>query len=225
MYYRQIGKLSAGLFCLVILNLFITGQLTLYIHPRYVLFTVSMITAAFIFLIISLRKYDNKKLRYKLTDLIVVIMALVALILPASTLSYQTATNRLQTTKLSESTPDISSYDSFSQDFTHFDIVDWATLLSSQPPDNLVVGKNAKFYGFIFSDGDANKYIARFKLSCCAVDATPLTVRLINNDLTNTLDIGAWYEVEGKFIKENNQFLINLNTVKRIDEPEEPYVY
>ena len=222
MFYKQIASISL---CLVIVHLYLINKLSLYVHPRYEIFSISLALIGAILLIISFKRESNKKEKLSISGFLVIIVALISLTFPPVSLSERTAQSRLQTSFINSANSSPSSFDSFSQDFTHFDIVDWSSLISSKPPEEQIVGKSAKLIGFIFVDGNENKYIARFKLSCCAVDATPIKIMLSKNDLSKSFIVGEWKQIEGKLILEDGQYKINVESAVTIPEPEQPYVY
>lgn len=229
MRYKNSLIIATISFCISVIWLFAQNKLTLYIHPRYELFTMAFVSIALITLIISYLQ-NSEHQHMNRTDSFVLLIALLCLLMPAKTLTVRTAENRSQSSQVSNKVSGLSSYDSFNQDFSYFDVADLSAFLSNNPTKEQIIDKQVELEGFIFEDSDGQKFIARFKLSCCAVDARPLTIPLLKNDVVSSVIIGSWYRISGKFVlNEGNQsqypYAVETTTVEGIVEPLEPYVY
>ena len=223
MRYKSYTYISLLILSALLLWLYIEQSITRYIHPRYVLFTVSMSLIALIVLLLTFKQASSANTNRRS----LILFALIIALLPAFTLSERTASSRLQQNYTQIKSEQLS-FDAFSQDYSHFDIADWLSLLSSTSDVNDIVGKKANLQGFVFTDQSNQRYIARFKLSCCAVDATPLTIPLLNSETTSQLVDGAWYEVEGAFVETkdtSHTFQLDLTKSTQIEEPADPYVF
>lgn len=199
-----------------------TNKLALYVHPRYITFTIIL---TLISVVILLAANPTEKIilsRYSL--FLCILVAAVALALPARSLSERTAQLRSQSIVAINSTRAISSYDHFSQDYSNFTLQDWASLLSKSPGNSQLTGKKATIEGFIY-ENDNVRYVARFRLSCCAVDATPISLPLKNTEQISQLSVGSWQHIEGVFVLENDKLVIEPTEISEISEPEQPYVY
>lgn len=204
-------------------------QLNLYIHPRYIAFTITMAVLALILLATAKNDmHKNKRPESAPSYVPVAIIAtfLFVLALPAQPLSSQIAQARQQSqTTVKSNAP--TSFDAYTSDYSHFDIEDWVSFLATRPSDETITGKKAAVTGFIYSDGADNLSVARFRLSCCAVDATPLNIpiRTTSNDIILTRD--AWYELSGSFSFESDKqsYVLNIETAKQIEVPKDQYVY
>lgn len=220
----NILRLSTIAISLVILWLFTQNDLRLYIHPRYELFTVVLVGFGALVLVVSLWK--NTKIQVSWTVWLVATVALLALFIPPTTLSDTLAGSRLQRTSNAPTTAQ-STFDTFSADLTRFDVRDWSAFLSSGPPANGVVGKKADVIGFIFNEND-QRFIARYQLTCCAVDATPLAIPLADNDKLDTISDGEWLQLQGEMVSTDSQtyqYQLLPQSFTVIDEPEQAYVY
>ncbi len=206
--------------CFVILFLANTEQLTNYVHPRYVVFTVITVSVAIILLLVSFFQGKTKEPAISPAVWFCIILAIPSLLFPPKTLSGRIASDRLQDHRYNNESI-VTSFDSFSQDFSHFDIADWSNILSSNPNSEELADKKAVVEGFILKDNN-EIYIARFRLSCCAVDATPLTVPLAES--AKALENNKWYRIEGVFVSQNG-LRLNPVLISEIEEPNEPYIY
>ena len=117
---------------------------------------------------------------------------------------------------------EFSSYDLQSRDLSRYDISDWSNLLSTNPDPATVVGSQVNVTGFYLIN-DSGPGIARFRISCCAIDATPIVLNIDNYDLR----IDSWYEISGKmsFDESSSVYVIEVDESLEIPEPENPYVY
>ncbi|MFC7061894.1 TIGR03943 family putative permease subunit [Halobacillus seohaensis] len=98
---------------------------------------------------------------------------------------------------------------------------------------NDYVGKEIKVKGFVFREGSFPEdriVVGRFGISCCVADGGiyGLLIQANGQDFTNYKD-DTWVEVTGevKKIQHNNWELpmIEPTKIKKIDVPDEPYVY
>lgn len=227
MSYRHIQKIVMLCVAITIGLLSATDKLTLYVHPRYVLFTTVMVVLSLILSFFSNDLTSNTEKQpknYKKT-IFATLLIVFMLLLPAQTLSQRVASNRQQSVTQNMKT-NIFSYDAFTRDFRHFDLQDWSTYLASHPSPEIIEGKEAIIQGFIYRT-DTYTGLARFRLSCCAVDATPLTIELVANDSISQLTDGMWYEISGSFIFDSQRgvYQLQANKITAIDAPKEPYVY
>lgn len=219
--HPRLVAITAVTIALSIIIMATQNQLTLYIHPRYELFTVVMAAIGLLLFLMPQRSPLHSS--EKKTTFILCLLVLCFMFLPPASLTPQTAQNRLQSSVVAQAQR-TSSYDSYTRDYTHFDIQDWSTFFANAPAANQVVGKRALIEGFVLRDGQS-LFIARFRLSCCAVDATPLTIQLAPNEKTSNLLSGSWYRFSGDFIEQNADYLLSADEVTQIPEPKEPYVF
>jgi uncharacterized repeat protein (TIGR03943 family) len=222
----KILQLAVLTLCVVIIFTYIDGTLQLYIHPRYLNFTLGFVLIGAILLFVDVIR--SKQYTVNKSGWIVVFAALISLFLPPQSLSSQIAVSRENQSQYQNNSPDQTSYDSFSTDLKRFTIADWSRLLSSSPSDSQIVGKQASVDGFIFENDKSQRFIARFQLTCCAVDATPLTVPLLDSEIINELPINSWAKITGKMVKVDNNdypFQLSVEEIEQIPEPKDPYVY
>ncbi|MGO4186450.1 TIGR03943 family putative permease subunit [Pseudarthrobacter sp. TAF60_1] len=225
----------------------LTGKLELYIHPRYVPFTVSMalIAAAVSIAGFVMRQEDSEdphghpdaeppktgRLRAAGSLLIVTAAVLGLLILPPSPLTAEAANqrdlnhsgtlSRHQTTDLLQNDPG---------DFT---VRDWASLLRYSPGEDYFADKTPTITGFITADPkDATNvfYVTRFVVSCCTVDAQPVGVPVRQAGWQKQYKQGNWITATGGFGRNPNQDSTNaiLMTDPQITpttEPQRPYLH
>jgi len=217
--------------CLLIVAL--TGKLTLYIHPRYITFTTLSVAVGFMLLLVGLycssTKQLNKRYGSLLSTMPLIIVTLCAVVLAPSSLSQSLASSRSsisQQNNLYQTAH--STIDSFSNDLTRFSIADWNNLLASAPSADTIENKKAMIEGFLYNNDDNQLYVARFRLTCCAVDATPLAIPLIQTDTFADLELGSWVAIEGVFKStsdEQHPWQLEVSSISQIEEPDDPYIF
>lgn len=237
-----------------ILWLGVTGKLEFYIHPRYVVFTIVMALvggAASIaaFLVIPGRATHEHahngpddhehepapRSGWRATSAIAGSVLLVAatvvalLVLPPATLTSATAENRDIAGSSALSSADTTEL--VGGDSSTFTVKDWATLLHQGLGDDFFVGKRAAFSGFLVATDDPDVvYVARFLVTCCAVDAQPLAVPVLLPGWQERFAVDDWVEVTGGFSPHPDAaaiepIVIVPKTFDAIEQPAQPYVY
>jgi uncharacterized repeat protein (TIGR03943 family) len=73
-------------------------------------------------------------------------------------------------------------------------------------------------------------YVARFIITCCAVDAQPVGVPVYLPDWQDQFTIDEWVNVTGTFVSnpstESRQAIVlSPSTISLTDQPAQPYVY
>jgi uncharacterized repeat protein (TIGR03943 family) len=245
-----------------------TGKLSLYIHPRYTIFTVILACVAGLaavaaivagapdrvggrpptppdgFPSLALLKPDHchpghvdPKPRTSLWGrvhrwlvLAVLVGAIVGLlVLPPSTLSSTTRQNRSLVTSghALDATNTTVLVGGNSATFT---VKDWAALLR-EGGAGAVLGRKAELTGYVLGQGDDNVFfVVRLLVSCCAVDAQPVGVPVYLPNWRGQFTAGGWIAVKGTFVDESERearfpTAIKIETIKKIDEPSQPYVF
>jgi uncharacterized repeat protein (TIGR03943 family) len=231
-----------------------TGRLELYIHPRYVVFTVVMAViggAASIAAFLVLPERPGRALEHdhdhdELPEspprtgwraavavagsaLLVAATVVALLVLPPATLTSATAENRDIAGSTALASADTSQL--VGGDSTTFTVKDWATLLHQGLGDDFFAGKPAAFSGFLVASDDPDiVYVARFLVTCCAVDAQPLAVPVLLPGWQNEFAADDWVEVAGGFAPNpdagaTEPIVLVPDTVDQIEQPAQPYVH
>jgi uncharacterized repeat protein (TIGR03943 family) len=250
---RWLGVTLSLIGVVAILWLGATGRLELYIHPRYVVFTIVMAIiggAASIAAFLALpgrsehdaHDHDHDELAESpprtgwraavaITGSVVLVAATVGalLVLPPATLTSATAENRDIAGSTALSSADTTQL--VGGDSTTFTVKDWATLLHQGLGDDFFAGKSAAFSGFLVATDDPDiVYVARFLVTCCAVDAQPLAVPVLLPGWQDEYAADDWVEVTGGFAPNPNAgatepMVLVPDTVAEIEQPAQPYVY
>lgn len=238
-----------------------TDRLGLYIHPRYFWFTVIMagiaavlVVAAFAFAPVQETEDDHGsdpdretehaaghrhradapragRIRAALAALIVVGAAVALLVLPPTTLTSSTATQR--SINSTGSTLGGEAPTLVGGDTSQFSVKDWALLLRQNPDAEYFAEQDVAVTGFVTPSPDDPEnvfYVARFVVTCCAVDAQPVGVPVYFPDWEASFAADQWVEASGAFAPNEEStsaepLLLTPDDVTVTEQPEQPYVF
>ncbi|MDO4773712.1 MAG: TIGR03943 family protein [Candidatus Saccharibacteria bacterium] len=223
-----------------IISLWLGGNLSAYIHPRYHLFTVIMIAlcgmAALIDIIHTLYRH-HRALRTErptqpdIVSSIVIIVLLLGIILPPQSLSLHAATTRARDTNDSlpfAPTQTAACHPPETGQQGNTLLYRWLSAVHACATPDDFVGEAITMVGFITEQPDDLRsfYLTRFLVSCCAVDSTPLRVRVIAPTWRTDHTPGQWLRVEGKVAKDRTGALVITDaTLTPINQPASPYEF
>lgn len=220
-----------------------TGKLTLYIHPRYTIFTVVMAAIALVLTVAAVvaprHEHGERPRRAGMVAVIALAVALATsaamLVVPPATLTTATADQReLNSTTIGANA---QTLDSAAQQsgaaFARFTVADWSSLLRQTTDPAFFDGKAVDVVGFITrSDDDPENlyYVSRFIVTCCAVDAQPVGVPVYQPGWAGSLAEGDWVRVTGQFGTSPSSaggpsIVLAPDTTESVEEPSEPYLY
>ncbi|MCM6761820.1 TIGR03943 family protein [Rathayibacter sp. ZW T2_19] len=235
-----------------------TGRLGLYIHPRYFEFTVILAVIAAVLLVLAFAivpgadesdgaSVEESDAHGHLHDhapghpwrarsavlgsvAIIVTAGVALLVVPPAALTAGTATQREVNTSAVDTTAVVAAP---TGDYASFSVRDWAALLRSGASEQFLAGTTATVSGFVTPDADDPEnvfYVARFVVTCCAVDAQPVGVPIYEPGWADTYTEGQWLEVSGGFaanasVTSAEAVVLEPSSVAEIDEPAMPYVY
>jgi len=226
---------------LLLLNYWLTGKLSLLIHPRY--FGLSVATGLG-FLIISalgtwrlLQAYPTSNRRHFtlfppgwMSSLLLVTACLGLLVTPRPFAS-DAALQRGVTESLTLTRTQPQAFRTDSQPEAR-SLIDWVRTLAVYPEPDAYTGQKVNVQGFVVHSPELpDQYltISRFAITCCAADAYPvgLPVKLTQSRRAYSPD--TWLEIAGQMITENlagkRQLVIQARSLKPIPEPKNPYAY
>lgn len=234
MFYRRLldrwlGVMLSLIGVVATLWLGFTGQLALYIHPRYFLFTIIMAVIAAVLALAAFalvphalvpqalhgHGHDHaggsghddagKRRRRRLgaagSTLIVAAAVAGLLILPPATLSTATVNQRDLNGAASTLSRD-EAIELVGADYTTFTMKDWVSLLRQGAGQEFLAGKTATVTGFVTpdkSDPENVFFTARFVLTCCAVDARPIGLPVYSPGWQDRFETDSWVTVSGGF--------------------------
>jgi uncharacterized repeat protein (TIGR03943 family) len=224
-----------------------TGRLTLYVHPRYTLLTVIMAVLTLLVLVLmaavgvsSAASEDGDhdhvsrasavgRLLTWSNGIVLICAVLALLIIPPATLSVTARQNRELVTS-GRALNSAKALPLVGADPATFSVKDWAALLTQGGPE-AVLGKQVDLSGYVLDRGENDVFfIARFAVSCCAVDAQPIGVPAYRPGWREEIEPGAWITIQGAFVKNpspdsQEAVAIEVGSLARIDEPDQPYVF
>jgi len=223
-----------------------TQQLVLYIHPRYVVFTVVMAALALVMGILSVAVRPSGEesaptLRPWARGATVIglllsgAVAVSLIIVPPATLSAATASQRdiVGSTVGSDRQNIDDVEDADDQLIQSFTVVDWASLLRQTSDPNFFADKTANVVGFItpMEDDPENMFfVSRFTVTCCAVDAQPTGIAVYAPNWEDTFAVDDWVEISGQFEmnpspKSDIPLVLVPTNLIAVEQPNEPYLY
>jgi uncharacterized repeat protein (TIGR03943 family) len=169
--------------------------------------------------------------RGALAALIVAGAAVALLVLPPTTLTSSTATQRSinsSGTTLGGDAPTLVGGDT-----SQFSVKDWALLLKQNPDAEYFAEQDVAVTGFVTPSPDDPEnvfYVARFVVTCCAVDAQPVGVPVYFPDWEASFAADQWVEASGAFVPNEGStsaepLLLTPDDVTLTEQPEQPYVF
>ena len=222
----------------------LSGQLGLYIHPRYFVFTIAMAAIGLVFVsfgFVRRRAFQVERtgpVETTLTAVGVVLLLIMGggmVILPPTTLSSVTATQR------EVNSGGIGTDDDAEQaaaligtgDFTQLSMREWISLLAQSSDPLFYADKTAQVTGFVTpdtNDPDNIFYVARFVVTCCAVDAQPIGIPVYRPGWQAEYEADQWVRVTGRFqasvsVAASDPLAITPVEIRLVDQPKDPYVY
>jgi len=228
--------------CLIVVSLWmgLTGKLSLYIHPRYIAFTLIMSSLALVVLLAAFwKKTGHAKItaRTTLPGLLlgIVCAGLVISLLISKPVPLTSATATQRGINSGALDPDaqldtLTMQLPHSNDYSQLTVREWASLLGQTADVSFFRDKRADVTGFI-SPASGNSdvfFVSRFIVSCCAVDARPVGVPVYAPDWRKTYTPDQWVRVKGVFAPIKgamSEVAITPETVTTIDQPEDPYAF
>jgi uncharacterized repeat protein (TIGR03943 family) len=236
-----------------ILGLALTGKLELYIHPRYVPFTVGMAVLAATasvaaFILVPPEGADGaadghsrghpgaatgSPGRLRAAGSLLALLAAVVglLVLPPATLSSEAA--RQRDLNLSGTLGPAMTSRLVEEDPSSFGVREWASLLRRSPGDDYFTGKTATVTGFVTAAKDDPQnvfYVTRFVVTCCTVDAQPVGVPVYRPGWQEQYAVDSWVTATGEFTHHPDsgskvELLMSPSAVTATTEPDRPYVH
>ncbi|MBG6213672.1 MAG: TIGR03943 family protein [Cryobacterium sp.] len=222
----------------------LSGQLGLYIHPRYFVFTIVM---AVIGLVLVSAGFARRRLfevehtgrvATTLTGMGVVlllIMGVAMVVVPPTTLTSATATQREVNSGGLGTDDDADQAAALigTGDFEQLSVREWVSLLAQSSDPAFYADKTAQVTGFVTPDAqdpDNVFYVARFVVTCCAVDAQPIGVPVYLPGWQAEYEVDDWVQVTGRFdlsvsATASDPLAITPVEILPVDQPNDPYVY
>jgi putative membrane protein len=240
---RWVGPVLALIGIVAMLWLGLTGKLELYIHPRYVVFTVVMAVIGLVFTLASFfmapqwrdkHTHDEdaaptgrarrlaKATGLQLSAAAIIVAAVFAmLVLPPAPLSLSAAEQRSVNSSVgSAPVAPISDEQLASIDTSTFTVKEWTTYLNMGVSAEFLAENPVDVTGFVSADTndpDNVFFVTRFSITCCAVDASPLGLAVYHPNWQNELTEGKWVRVRGGIVPNPSAFSTETYSVVPTD--------
>lgn len=239
------GVIAIAVLAIVSLWLAWEGMLGFYIHPRYNVFTITMAAVAVVLLVIAAltrgqkNEHDHRHSRPRRTraiegvsGLLVIGVAIGAVVLPPATLSSATAENRSSNEIDALGGATVPDGDGSAEIFATLTVRDWASLLSQNQNPSFYRGKPVNTIGIVSaSDSSPDVFLlTRFVVTCCAVDAQPVSIPVFLPGWQNDVAPDSWVRIEGGFqpspseVTQSSVVLVPLSITPE-EVPREPYLF
>lgn len=224
-----------------------TNQLVLYIHPRYIIFTVVMVVVALVLIVASVvirapGDHDDEETPSRGSRMLGVGAAVIAaavavamVVLPPATLTSTTASQRdINSTAISASTQTVeAAADTPAAAFASFTVLDWASLLRQTSDVAFYADKPVDIVGFVAPDPEDPEnvfYVSRFFVTCCAVDAQPAGVPVYRPGWASEFPVDTWVQVTGVITTNPSSssslpMAVDPEQITTIEQPSQPYLF
>ncbi|MDM4761694.1 TIGR03943 family protein [Galbitalea sp. SE-J8] len=235
-----------------------TGRLDLYIHPRYIVFTVIMCAIALVALVLgALARGDGhdhglddplgdpldggepvaappargRALRSVLSGASVVVCAALAIalvVVPPTTLTSATAVQRAAAPVAPAAGAAPVDAHASTAGFT---LKDWSALLAQTSDPSFYAGRSVDVTGFVVAGarGGSTFSLTRFVVTCCAVDAQPVSVPVLLPGWSDQYAADDWLHITGTFVADPSggaaPIVLQPDSVTTMHEPDDPYLY
>ena len=247
------GAFFMGALVAVVLWLWATGQLSLYIHPRYHLFTGVMASIAVALILVwaflgsKVREtvghdhdhdHDKPGMSSRIALAVSSVLSIGALailtLLPPATLSTLTAENRAINQSGLGDTEAVfdQAQGGQAETFASFTVREWAAVLKQTSDPAFYQGKPVDVVGFITEDPSSPDifYVTRFVVSCCSVDAQPVGVAVSLPRWSDTYSADQWVRVSGEFrvnpdTSSTEPLVLIPREIGPTEQPNEPYLF
>ncbi len=218
-----------------------TGQLGLYIHPRYFTFTTIVVGLGLIATIAAYaiagrqtsdeHEHDHRdvsgwrrRLKGSGGALAAVALVIGLLVMPPATLTTATVDQRSLN---SSAEADIQL---MGGDPANFQLRDWAAVLSRHSTAVTYAGQELTLSGFVTQARSRNPdifYLARFVVVCCTVDARPVGVPVAMADWADSYQVDSWVQVTGTLVITDattpGGVVLKPTSIEAIERPDQPY--
>ncbi|MFF7684358.1 TIGR03943 family putative permease subunit [Microbacterium sp. NPDC007973] len=238
------GMLLCGTGLVATLALAAADDLTLYIHPRYVMFTVVLNVVGAVLFVLAVwgaatrpdddhdhhEHHDHhggaaappwRAVATVGTSILMLVAAVALLVVPPATLSAERA---LTSAAATDGGGDVPAPVLVGSDPTRFSIRDWATILGTGSTANDLVGQRADVTGIVLLDGAGAARIGRYAVTCCTVDAQLFAIAVDRDTLPAGAESGDWVRLTGTFADADGATRLVADSAEEVSEPDDPYI-
>jgi uncharacterized repeat protein (TIGR03943 family) len=238
---RWSGAVVATATALFSLWLAATGRLDLYVHPRYLWFSIVMavIALALVGVAIALPGHghgDAAPARLRRPPVLValstvVVVAALAVVTP-TTLSSRQALGRDVASGGTALARTLTGQIDLGASIDDYTMVDWAATMQLRGDLAFYAGHEATFSGFVTpdeTDPDDVLLITRFRITCCTLDAQPVGIPVHLPGWRDRFPVNSWVEGTGGFAvnpstTSSAAIVFAPDDLHAIEEPDDPYL-
>ncbi len=236
--------IAIGAWGLMLIKLWLFGQLYLLIHPNYVWMTI--LTGVSLLIVSGLeavriarrRSYSNLDLANaqhttllnpSFSTSLLLITAILGMIISPRAFASDTAIHRGVTDSLTGGRSAPQSFRASNRPEER-SLLEWVRTLNVYPEPDAYTGQKVKVQGFVIHPKDLPDQfflISRFVITCCAADVYPISLPVKLDQSRAAYPPDKWFQIEGKMITEDinskRQLVIQASTLSPIPEPKNPY--
>lgn len=230
------------LICGYILLLAMQDKLSFYTHPRYHIFAAVMAVLAIALLLVDIffqyqevksrkseTKHPTKRSGIKLASVIAIFVLILGYGLPPKALSPDSITQRegpLITSLENRCEPPKKH-----EGQQYISINRWLSALELCKDSGYFDGESVELVGFVSRElinnyGYSYFYLARYLISCCAVDSVPVKI-LIDSPKQDKYPDGSWLRIKGKLLQKvvngRAEYIVKSDHIDSISQPKQPY--
>ncbi|MBE9126449.1 MULTISPECIES: TIGR03943 family putative permease subunit [unclassified Coleofasciculus] len=240
-----LDTLALGLWGILLLKYWLTGELNLLIHPNYFGLVIG---SSFILLILAALRIVQLIIQVRQRRIVsesphisflppswsralLIGTAILGLLIEPKVFTSQIAIQRGVTESLTTTRIQPQSFRS-ADNPEERSLIEWIRTLSVYPEPDEYTNQKVNVNGFVVYPPDLQSeylLITRFVITCCAADAYPVSLPVKLQEKREAYQPDTWIEVKGQMMTETlkgkRQLVIEANDVKEILEPENPYSY
>ena len=236
----NIDGLILSLIGLMVLYLFWNDYLIFYIYPAYngLVFVAAVLTLLFgLYNFVQTKQDDHcgcndssSNAAYSILKLLLFAPILIGLLLPPKPLSVELALTRGVSFEL-EANRQQSIFDTFTTNPENRTLFDWIRVLTANPEPDTYLDQKVNLTGFLIypKDYPDQVYISQFIISCCAADARPISLPVLNTELFQDYTEGDWISLLGSMqvyqSETERKAIVKAEKIQAISPPKNPYVY
>ena len=245
LWLRGLALVPTGLWGMLLLQYWRSGDLNLLIHPAYHGLTIA---AGFVLLILtaaqfltffkegsrgSVGSHSRAPMPGQLISIVVLsVVAIAGFLIPPQVFASSLSTDRPVTDflNLARNEPDSFRAAIKPEDRT---IVDWVRTLNVYPEPEAYEGEKVSVEGFVLYPPDLPEsylLVARFIITCCAADVYPVGLPVQLEAVAkkrSDYPVDGWIRIQGTMstatINDQRKAVIRPQQIEAIPEPENPY--
>jgi uncharacterized repeat protein (TIGR03943 family) len=228
---------------ILLLKLWLAGQLYLLVHPNYILLTV---TAGLGLTVVGIAEawrvakqrngYANTQqhvnlIKPSLSSSLLLIVAIAALSINPRPFTSEKAIHRGVIDNIADARTIPKSFRASNRPEERT-LVEWVRTISAYPEPDAYKGQKVKLTGFVVHAPDQpdNMFlITRFVITCCAADVYPVSLPVKIAESRSIYPPDRWLQIEGQTDVETTngkrQVVIVASNITAIAEPKNPYDY